>query len=93
MTRSFVLSFWLLAFGFLAFSSCGPAAEDRSMMMSRSKQVQDSIANVIRMQMAEAEGPAPMQAVPGTSPTTMAPVAPVTPASTHTHAPGEVHNH
>lgn len=93
MTRSIVLSFWLLAFGFLVFSSCGPAAEDRSMMMSRSKQVQDSIANVIRMQMAEAEGPAPMQAVPSTSPTTMAPVAPVTPAPTHTHAPGEVHNH
>jgi hypothetical protein len=93
MTRSIVLSFWLLAFGFLAFSSCGPAAEDRSMMMSRSKQVQDSIAAVIRMQMAEAEGPAPVQALPTASPTTMAPVAPVTQPATHTHAPGETHNH
>jgi len=90
MTRSFVLSFGLLAFGLLAFFSCGPAAEDRSMMMSRSKLVQDSIAAVIRMQMAEAEGPAPVQAMPTASPTTVAPVAP---APTHTHAPGEVHNH
>ncbi len=90
MTRSFVLSFGLLAFGLLAFFSCGPAAEDRSMMMSRSKLVQDSIAAVIRMQMAEAEGPAPVQAMPTASATSVAPVAP---APTHTHAPGEVHNH
>ncbi len=84
------LLFLLSTFGFLTFSSCGPAAEDRSMMMSRSKLVQDSIAAVIRMQMAEAEGPAPVQAMPTASPTSVAPVAP---AATHTHAPGEVHNH
>jgi len=82
--------FLLSSFGFLLLASCGPAAEDRSMMMSRSKQVQDSIAAVIRMQMAEAEGPAPVQAMPTASPTSVAPVAP---APTHTHAPGEVHNH
>jgi hypothetical protein len=38
--------------------SCGPAAEDRNVMHSRAKIFQDSIANVIRTQMAEAEAPA-----------------------------------
>jgi hypothetical protein len=37
--------------------SCGPAAEDREMMHKRAKVFQDSIANAIRAQMAEAEPP------------------------------------
>lgn len=42
----------------LTFLSCGRAAEDRKMMHERAKIFQDSIANVIRTTMAEAEGPA-----------------------------------
>lgn len=41
----------------LIFTSCGPAAEDRQMMHERAKVFQDSIANIIRMSMAEAEAP------------------------------------
>jgi len=47
----------------LAFA-CGPAAEDRKAMHERAKVFQDSIANVIRTTMAEAEGPAPVNAAP-----------------------------
>jgi hypothetical protein len=86
--------FLLSAFGFLTFSSCGPAAEDRAVMQSSSKRVQDSIAYVIRMQMAEAEGQAPaaMQAAPMA--TTAAVITHTNAAGeTHTHAPGEGHNH
>lgn len=43
----------------LAITSCGPAAEDRQAMHSRAKVFQDSIANVIRMSMAEAAAPGP----------------------------------
>jgi hypothetical protein len=42
----------------LIFTSCGPAAEDRKMMHDRAKVFQDSIANIIRTSMAEAEGSA-----------------------------------
>ena len=42
----------------LILSSCGPAAEDRQMMHDRAKVFQDSIANVIRTSMAEAESQA-----------------------------------
>jgi hypothetical protein len=45
----------------IIFQSCGPAAEDREMMHQRAKAFQDSIANLIRTQLAEAEGPAAMQ--------------------------------
>lgn len=81
------------AFGLFA-SACGPAAEDRSTMMSRAKQVQDSIAFVIRSQMAEAEAPGPMQQAPVQAAPAGSSVAPP-PSSmpAHTHAPGEVHNH
>lgn len=41
-----------------ALSQCGPAGEDRNLMHSRAKQVQDSIANSIRQAIAEAEEPA-----------------------------------
>lgn len=41
----------------LSLQSCGPAAEDRNYMHQRAKIFQDSIANAIRAQMAEAEGP------------------------------------
>ena len=42
----------------LTFFACGPAAEDRNAMHARAKVFQDSIANVIRSTMAEAEAPA-----------------------------------
>jgi nitrous oxide reductase accessory protein NosL len=50
----------LLSALFLAvvLTGCGRAAEDRNMMHARAKVFQDSIANVIRMRLAEAEGPA-----------------------------------
>ncbi len=48
-------------FSLLAFYSCGPAAEDRNVMHQRAKLFQDSIANLIRAQLAEAEGPAALQ--------------------------------
>ena len=41
----------------LIITACGPAAENRQMMHERAKVFQDSIANVIRMAMAEAEAP------------------------------------
>jgi hypothetical protein len=47
--------------------SCGPAAEDRQMMHMRAKVFQDSIANAIRMAIAEAEGPAPAVMAPDTA--------------------------
>lgn len=40
----------------LILSACGPAAEDREQMHIRAKVFQDSIANIIRTSMAEAEG-------------------------------------
>ena len=40
----------------LIITSCGPAAENRELMMSRSKVFQDSIANSIRASMDEAAG-------------------------------------
>jgi hypothetical protein len=40
-----------------ALFSCGPAAEDRNAMHARAKVFQDSIANVIKATMAEAEVP------------------------------------
>ena len=39
----------------LALQGCGPAAEDRNVMHANAKRFQDSLANVIRMQMAEAD--------------------------------------
>ncbi|HQQ95117.1 MAG TPA: hypothetical protein PLQ93_11225 [Bacteroidia bacterium] len=50
----------------LLVSSCGPAAEDRATMVSRAKEVQDSIANMIRSSLAEAEGTVPATAAPAT---------------------------
>lgn len=48
----------LLAALAVAVTACGPAAEDRNVMQSRSKIFQDSIANEIRVRMMEAETPA-----------------------------------
>ena len=56
----------------VAFSACGPAAEERDDMLARSKVFQDSIANMIKAQMAEAEGPAVQQMVVPASPATAA---------------------
>jgi len=86
--------FCLSASALFFLSSCGEAAEDRDSMKFRAKVVQDSIATVIRMQMAEAEGPGVMQ--PQAAPiATAAPVITHTNAAgeTHTHAAGEGHNH
>ena len=52
-----ILSFSALVLS-VTFFSCGRAAEDRKIMHERAKIFQDSIANVIRASMAEAEGPA-----------------------------------
>jgi len=41
---------------FMTLASCGPASENREMMHQRAKVFQDSIANIIRTSMAEAEG-------------------------------------
>jgi len=49
---------FILFFAFvfvIIYSSCGPAAENRELMYARSKVFQDSIANIIRTQMNEAE--------------------------------------
>jgi|GEM_PF-766094 len=48
-----------ITFSFILFlTSCGPAAENREVMHQRAKVFQDSIANMIRSSMAEAEAPA-----------------------------------
>ncbi|MBA2613259.1 MAG: hypothetical protein H0U95_14920 [Bacteroidetes bacterium] len=39
----------------IAFTACGPAAESRDSMMTRAKQVQDSIANSIKTAIQEVE--------------------------------------
>lgn len=91
--RFFPVLLLTFAIGLLTYS-CGPAAEDRSSMMSRAKQVQDSIAFVIRSQMAEAEAPGPMQQAPvQATPAASSVAAPPSSIPAHTHAPGEVHNH
>jgi hypothetical protein len=48
-------------------AACGPAAEDREMMHRRAKVFQDSIANSIRAQMAEAEPPSNTAPLPDTA--------------------------
>lgn len=59
---------------FIAFFSCGPAAEDRQAMHARAKVFQDSIANAIRASLNEAESPAPMPiAQPGPATNTPTP--------------------
>jgi hypothetical protein len=55
MLRSFAFSILLLSF--ISFVSCGPAAEDRNQMHARAKVISDSMANLIRSAMAEAEMP------------------------------------
>lgn len=66
----FMMNFKFLLVSAIAlsiFSSCGPAGEDREAMYARAKVFQDSIANVIKSSMAEAEAPAaPMVANTGT---------------------------
>ncbi len=59
-------------------TSCGPAAEDREAMYARAKVFQDSIANVLKSSMAEAEAPGPA----------IAPAPASTPAATQT-TPGK----
>lgn len=58
---------------FILLTACGPAAEDRRAMHERAKVFQDSIANVIRATIAEAEGPvqtaAPVAPAPAAAPT------------------------
>jgi hypothetical protein len=54
----------LSLFVVVLITSCGPAAEDREKMHIRAKVFQDSIANVIKQSMAEAEAPGPRMAQP-----------------------------
>ena len=57
---------------FAALQSCGPATENHELMHARAKMFQDSIANLIRMQMSEAMGPEAMKIPRPDSPTTQA---------------------
>ena len=79
----------LLLFAVCLLNACGPAAEDRATMVSRAKEVQDSIANSIRTAMQEAESPAPAVVTP--------PATLVSPGSTAVPAqaqnPGAQPNH
>jgi hypothetical protein len=50
----------------LVLSSCGKAGEDRDAMYARAKVFQDSIANVIKLSMQEAEAPAAPAMMPAT---------------------------
>jgi hypothetical protein len=43
----------------VAFTACGPAAENREQMMARSKVFQDSIAAALKASMDEAAAPGP----------------------------------
>ena len=63
----------------IAFTACGPAAEERDQMMTRSKVFQDSIANMIKTSMAEAEAPGPTRVVVP-APTNTAAASTATPA-------------
>ena len=63
----------------LIITSCGPAAENRQLMHERAKVFQDSIANVIRTSMAEAEAPSNMVVVPTPTATPTATPAPAAP--------------
>ena len=49
------MRYFILLFTAIALNSCGPASEDRNIMHARAKKFQDSIANLIRTQMAEAD--------------------------------------
>jgi hypothetical protein len=53
----------------LIFTSCGPAAEDKKVMHANAKIFQDSLANMIRTSMAEAEAPANPGLAPVQTPT------------------------
>ncbi|MCC6369837.1 MAG: hypothetical protein IT236_02405 [Bacteroidia bacterium] len=75
MNKNLILSALALVF---ALISCGPAAENRQIMHERAKIFQDSIANVIRTTIAEAEGPAPASPVIVVPPTPTAAATPTT---------------
>jgi hypothetical protein len=55
MLRSFAFS--VLFISLISLVSCGPAAEDRTQMHARAKVISDSMANLIKSAMAEAEMP------------------------------------
>lgn len=59
-------------FVFAALQACGPAAENRDLMHARAKVFQDSIANMIRIQMSEAMGPEALKIPRPDNPTTQA---------------------
>lgn len=60
----------------IAFTACGPAAENREQMLARSKVFQDSIATIIKASIAESETPGAMR-------------APVTPTAAPTATPAQ----
>lgn len=67
MKKLFILA--LTAFT-LSQTTCGPAGEDRATMHSSAKRIGDSIANLIKTSMAEAEAPGPVAAPVNTAATT-----------------------
>lgn len=69
MKKLFILA--LTAFT-LSQTSCGPAGEDRATMHSSAKRIGDSIANLIKTSMAEAEAPGPIAAPVNTAAATPA---------------------
>ncbi len=52
--KLFLLSIFIII---LINNSCGPAAEDRAIMVKRGKEVQDSIANAIKLAISVADMP------------------------------------
>ena len=75
------ITFTLAFASVLILNSCGPAAEDRQVMQARAKVFQDSIANMIRTSMAEAEAPGPIAPKPAPAATpSAAPVQTAAPA-------------
>ena len=70
--------FFLQLGAVLILVSCGPAAENRELMHARAKIFQDSIANLIKVQMSEAMGPSVM-ALPRPDQATVAPGASANP--------------
>ncbi len=67
MNKKLILLFGL-TFVF-AFTSCGPAAEEKARMLSNSKRIADSVAFIIKSSMDAAAEPGPQQIVVPASPT------------------------
>ena len=69
MKKAFLFSALILV---VAFTACGPAAENREKMMSDSKVFQDSIAKMLKTSIDEAAQPGPAMGPPVQTGTTAA---------------------